>query len=128
MRKSWGGIVLAAIGVLAVVGELVLHVAGAISPKFNYEINELVLGVSVLFGFVGFWMIDPKQTKEGGAVLVEWGAKFIPKFGRRSTDAVAIPKVETTTTAQSIPSVLVVGDDFEKDETVERPKFAPGGA
>lgn len=97
-----------AFGALAVIGVVIwlvaigLHLAG-IFTGHTYEIDRTVLIIGGLFGFVGFYGLDPRHAKDGGAFIVEQGVKVLgaikPRFGRRASDAIAVPNVTTTTTA-----------------------------
>jgi hypothetical protein len=91
------GYTLATLGVLVVVAEIALHIYGYFS-KNPYELNHAVLLFGVILGFVGFYIIDPRKAEDGGGFLVRSGVdiiKALPRFGRRSTDAVAIPDAKT---------------------------------
>lgn len=85
---------LASIGLLVILGELALHFIAYLTDV-KYELNEAVILIGALLGFVGFWIIDPKKTKDGATVIGD----FVPRFGRRKTDPVAIPLAETTVAA-----------------------------
>lgn len=106
--RGLGGRFLAAIGVLVVLGEVALHFASWYFEK-AYEMNHGVLLVGAVVGFVGFYMLDPKAAEGGAGFLVGAGeriAKALPRFGRRASDAIAVPNVETLTTAIPVPAPL----------------------
>lgn len=94
--RFWWGL-LAALGVSVVLTEVVLHVLGSIEMIPKYEVNHTVLIIAVVCGFVGLYQMDPKGTREMVSVVTP----FLPRFGRRSTDAVAVPEAETKVTAVS---------------------------
>lgn len=87
-------VVLASIGALVLLSEIALHIAGSFTGR-TYEIDHGVVFLGMLFGFVGFYGLDSKRAIAGGAFIVDSSVKimnaFPVKFGRRSTDAVAIP-------------------------------------
>lgn len=96
-----------AFGTLAVVAALVwliaivLHFVGFFTGH-TYEFDADLLIISGILGFVGFYGLDSSRAKDGGAFIVTQGIRVLremPKFGRRATDASAVPNVETTVTA-----------------------------
>lgn len=93
-RRSLAGKVMAGIGVAVLLSEVVLHIMSWYLRR-DYELNHVVLVIGVLIGFAGFWTIDSKKTKDG----VDTVRDLVPRFGNRSTDAIAVPGVETKTTA-----------------------------
>lgn len=117
----------AAIGGIVLLTEVALHIVSA-STSRTYELNHGVTLIGILFGFVGFYGLDPKRARDGGAFLVDSSVKIIrelPRFGRRSTDPVAVPKTATTVVATPVAPDPAV--DPDKDESIERPQFRPGG-
>lgn len=93
--------VMAILGVLVILAEIGLHIAAAISPTFSYELNHVVLIAGAIIGFWGLFQVEPKGAKEIAGII----ADVLPKFGRRSTDAVAVPEAETTVKAVPVTSV-----------------------
>lgn len=103
-RKRWvtarglAGKFMAVIGVMIVVAEIALHFISWYMER-DYEMDHMVVIIGAVIGFVGFWTLDPKETREGAAVLRD----LIPRFGRRSSDAVAVPEVKTEIVAKPVP-------------------------
>lgn len=99
---SWGllGKFCAVIGLLIVVAEVGLHFLSWYLGK-DYEMNHFVVAIGAVLGFWGFWTMDPKKTEDGAHVLSDLipGAKL---FGRRKSDAVAVPEVTTVITAKPV--------------------------
>lgn len=95
------GIIMAIIGVLILLVEIGLHI-WAVFTHQEYDLNHWVLIVGMVFGFVGFYIQDPKKTSEGATVLVQNGVEILKnlplRLGRRSTDAVVVPDPDPTTT------------------------------
>lgn len=117
---------LAGLGVLLGLVGIGVDIYGAVTST-TIEVPHTVYWGAILFGFVGFFGLNPDSAERGANIATNTVTRVlnalpVPRFGRRSTDAVAVPKVETTVTAEPIAS------DDDKDETVERPKFSPGGA
>lgn len=87
-------VVLASVGALVLLTEVALHIAGSFTGR-TYEIDHGVVFLGMLFGFVGFYGLDSKRAIAGGTFIIDSSVKimnaFPVKFGRRSTDAVAIP-------------------------------------
>jgi hypothetical protein len=87
----------AAVGLLIVVGEIALHFI-AWATGVRYEMDEVVILTGALVGFAGFWMLDSKGTKDAAETI---GA-LVPRFGRRKSDAVAVPNVRTEVIAEPV--------------------------
>lgn len=90
---------LAAAGILVILAEVMLHFI-AWTTGVAYELNEGVIIVGALLGFAGFWKLDPEATKGGVAVV----GQFVPRFGRRKSDAIAVPGVKTEVIAEPPPT------------------------
>jgi hypothetical protein len=97
-ERGIAGKLMATVGILVVLGELSLHFISWYVGT-DYELNHFVVVVGAVIGFVGFWTVDPKQTRAGSLVLRD----LIPRFGRRASDAVSIPKAETVIIAEPVP-------------------------
>lgn len=78
--KLVGGIILATIGTLTILTELYLHWTNS-----GYELNHWALIIGVMFGFVGFFIINPKETKEATTFVTSKTTKFIPFAGGGKT-------------------------------------------
>lgn len=105
-------IVAAAIGALILLTEVGLHIASTITDR-EFELNHGILLIGILFGFVGFYGLDPKRARDGAGFAVDQTVKVInalPRFGRRKSDAVAVPGIETRTTPIPTPPLAPPGD------------------
>lgn len=99
--RGLAGKFMAVIGVLIVIAEIALHFISWYLER-DYEMDHMVVIIGAVIGFVGFWTLDPKETKEGAAVLKDlWPS--LPRFGRRKSDAIAVPEVKTEITAVPVP-------------------------
>lgn len=97
-NSRWGKL-LAGIGIATVLSEVVLRLVSMAYHK-EYELDHWVIAIGAVIGFAGFWSIDDEKTKAATEVVT----KLLPHFGRRSTDAVAVPTAETTILAKHIPT------------------------
>lgn len=104
-HRPWVGYLLAAIGVMGLLAEGGLHFLSFFLER-QYELNHGVLLISMIIGFVGFYIIDPVRAKDGTGILRETAVAVIGvvRSGRRATDAdvvvvapVDIPPVAPTT-------------------------------
>lgn len=105
--------IMAGIGLVILVACAVVEVAGVITGK-GWEIPHTVFYVGLVVGFVGFYGRDPKRAKDGGEFVVTSAVRILgalPRFGRRASDAVAIPGVETKVTA--VPTQKLPRDDAD---------------
>lgn len=90
IKHPLSGKIMVGIGIATVLSEVILRIVSVSTGK-QYELDHWVIAVGSVIGFAGFWSINSTKTKE--AVEVVTG--FVPKFGRRATDPVAIPDAET---------------------------------
>ena len=100
-------IALATIGAAIWLLAVGLHLAGSFTGHI-YEIDHTVLLVGGIFGFVGFFGMDSKRATAGATVIVDGTVRILsvlPRFGRRSTDALAVPSTTTVTDAVPIPEI-----------------------
>ena len=101
-RAKIGFGILAGIGLSLFLAAAVIELSGVILDR-PYEVPHSVFFAAIVLGFVGFSGLDPVRTERGTGFLVRSGVTILnalPRFGRRSTDAIAVPKVETKTTAE----------------------------
>lgn len=96
VTRPWAGYFLAALGVLGIVLEAVMHawtqfrhVMGI--PGDVYELNHWLLLVMAVFGFIGWYLIKPKGAEEGTDILTRNAVRIIVavRSGRRDTDQFA---------------------------------------
>lgn len=102
----FGLVLLAVTGVLVILIEIALHVWAVFTGQ-QYELNHWVLITGALMGFAGCFGLDPKRSGAGFKLVVDGSTKIlekVPRFGRRSTDAVAVPTSETKVTAVPAPT------------------------
>lgn len=102
--RKVAGRALAALGVLVVLAEVILHFVSWYFSR-EYELNHGIVLVGAVIGFVGFYMLDPMSAQGGAGVIVDSATRIIqslPRFGRRSTDAVAVPG--STTAVVALPT------------------------
>lgn len=87
-RRQIGPILLATLGVLVMLTGLGLHwwsEAHGVAHKLEW-IPQLI-GAAI--AFVGFYGMDPKGAKDGGAFIIDAGTRIVGAIrpgGRRSTD------------------------------------------
>lgn len=95
---------LAGIGVAVVLLDITLRVISWWTKR-PYDLDHNILIPGIVLGFVGFWMIDKKSTKEA----LEAATEAIPRFGRRKTDASAVP--DTITHIVPIPVDVAIAEE-----------------
>lgn len=96
-ERQWGGIFLAAVGVISLLLEIALHIWTAVRhvlgiPGDVYELNHAVLIIGIIVGFVGFYILKPKEA-EGGADIITRSVVSIVgviRTGRRTGDVIPV--------------------------------------
>jgi hypothetical protein len=114
----FGLVLLAVIGVLVILIEIALHVWAVFTGQ-EYELNHWVLITGALMGFAGCFGLDPKRSGAGFKLVVDGSTKIlekVPRFGRRSTDAIAVPSSETKVTAVPSPPAPPVQVPFQPEQ------------
>lgn len=96
-HPPWTGYLLAAIGVGVLLFEIGLHFYGYFTGV-AYQLNQPVLYVGMVIGFVGFYMINPKSAEGGTDILTRTAVALISvvRTGNRAGDV----KVEVTPVAK----------------------------
>lgn len=82
--RSIGFVALAMIAVTIFLVAVTVEIIGTLNGK-AWEIPHTVLYVATVLGFVGFYGIDPKRAKDGGAFIVESFTRIVSvvrKIGR----------------------------------------------
>lgn len=97
VKRPLSGKIMAGIGVLTLLSEVILRIAAYIRKDDTFELDHWVLAIGALIGFVGFYVLDSKKTKEATEVITG-----MVKFGRRRTDAVAVPETLTVSIPQRV--------------------------
>lgn len=83
-RRAFVG--LAALGILVLLVELVRY------WLTGHSIHGWPVAIGCIVGFVGFYGLDPKEARDGGAFIVSSAVSIIGtiRSGRRSTDVRAV--------------------------------------
>jgi hypothetical protein len=94
----WVGWLLATIGVVIILGEVVRN------WLWNHPIEGWVIAIGAGCGFFGFYRVDSKRAKDAFGFAVDSGVKIIGimRSGRRSTDVV----IPVTAVAPAPPSAV----------------------
>lgn len=94
---------------LAVIGMLVLAAGAGVEAyaaitNRTVELPHSVYLVGMLFGFVGFFALEPQRAKEGGTFIVDSVVRVVSvvRPGRRSSDR--LPPVPAEFTAPVPPA------------------------
>lgn len=103
-HRPWTGYLLASIGVGVLLLEIALHFYGYFTGV-AYALNQSVLYVAMIIGFVGFYMINPKSAESGTDILSRTviGIISVVRTGKRAEDV----KVEVTATKETPVPVTV---------------------
>lgn len=99
--KRYAAPLLAAGALLTILTELLRYWIADHRPEW------WVLSVAALFGFLGFYMINPAGAKDAFGFATDQAVKIIgvARSGRRATDPViAIPQITPTVTDEADPS------------------------
>lgn len=100
-RRDIYGRIFASAGALIVLAEITLHFIAAYTGRESYELNHAVLLTGAVVGFIGFWMIGPKDAESAAGFIMDKGITFVKavRGGRRSTDTpvITIPPVSSPT-------------------------------
>lgn len=106
------GRTLAVLGVLVVLVELGLYWLSPFLLAAPHPLTAAPVAIGCLFGFVGFYMLDHRETAEGAAILVSHAVRladaiprpgFMQRSGRREGDAVIV----TPAPAVPVPDPVV---------------------
>lgn len=110
-HRPWIGYLLAAIGVLGLLAEVGLRFLSFFTAGGDYELNSGVLLVSVIIGFVGFYIINPKGAEGGTSIITRTAVAVIGviRGGRRATD----PPVVVTTEVEGAEPTVAKKPTFE---------------
>jgi hypothetical protein len=86
-RRAVGPVLLAATGIAVMLTGIGLHWW---NPDRHGQIEWIPQLIGAAIAFVGFYGMDPKGAKDGGAFIVDAGTRIVGMIqpgGRRSTDA-----------------------------------------
>lgn len=96
-RRAIGPALLATVGIVVMLTGIGLHWW---RPDRHAEVEWIPQLIGAAIAFAGFYGMDPKGAKDGGAFLVDAGTRIVGVIrpgGRRSTDApVVMPDVPLT--------------------------------
>jgi hypothetical protein len=100
-HRPWTGYLLASIGVFVLLFQVGLYFYDVL-VGVDYQLYRPVAYIAVMFGFVGFYMIQPKGALEGAGFLRDTVVAFISvvRTGKRAGDSVA---VEVTPVSGGVP-------------------------
>lgn len=98
-HRPWVGYLLATIGLLGLLAEGGLHFFSFFVER-DYELNHGVLVISMVIGFVGFYIIDPMKAEGGTGILTKTAVAVIGvvRSGRRATDPEVVVTAEVEVT------------------------------
>lgn len=95
-RQPLGAILLATIGILVMLTGIGLHWW---RPEQHSKVEWIPQLIGAAIAFVGFYGMDPKGAKDGGAFIIDAGTRIVGLVrpgGRRATDPPVITPVDTT--------------------------------
>lgn len=100
-HRPWTGYLLAAIGVIVLLCQIVLYFFGLLH-HVDYFIYRPVSYLGIMLGFVGFYMINSKEAVGGATFLRDTVVAIISvvRTGKRAGDSVA---VEVTPVSAGVP-------------------------
>jgi hypothetical protein len=93
-RRALGPALLATVGILVMLTGIGLHWW---NPERHGEIEWIPQLIGAAIAFVGFYGMDPKGAKDGGAFIVDAGTRIfgmVQPGGRRATDPPVVTPVQ----------------------------------
>jgi hypothetical protein len=95
------GVLLAGVGILIMLAHLGLHVWQPV----RYPLEAGVVAIAFIIGFVGAYLLDPKEAEDGGGFLVNSAVSIIGvvRSGRRATDPIVVQKAVEQATEPGDP-------------------------
>ncbi len=102
---------------LITLSEVGLHVWASMNGR-KYNVSWVMLFVALIMGFVGMFILNPGQAKEGGRFIVDNTIRVIQvvRQGRRKSDAVAVVLEDHAgNTGEIIVPALTTADDHKYD-------------
>jgi hypothetical protein len=90
--RTWAGRFFIAVGVIVLLIVVAVCLWGSITSR-HIDVPLPVIAIGMIFGFVGFFMENPRDAKDGGQFIVDNVVKLAGavRLGRRKTDPVGIP-------------------------------------
>jgi hypothetical protein len=118
-HRPWTGYLLASIGVIVLLCQIVLYFFGLLH-HVDYFIYRPVSYLGIMLGFVGFYMINSKEAVGGATFLRDTVVAIISvvRTGKRAGDSVAVEVTPVTagkpdpsaTQTVTIPNPAAVAD------------------